>query len=150
MQPATQHAFSTLWPSSQPQHVYHLARGGLPKRGGHEEGKWLRNLLRARAARKEFFKADLFSDPAWDMLLELYTAEVEQRRISISGLADATGVPGTTSLRWIAALQKQGLISREADPFDGRRVFVTLTPGGLHAIRSYLDSLPPSLYPFSA
>jgi DNA-binding MarR family transcriptional regulator len=35
-------------------------------------------------------------------------------------------VPPTTALRWIRTLTDKGLVLRQADPHDGRRVFITL------------------------
>ncbi|WP_426692852.1 hypothetical protein ACMC5O_002196 [Sphingomonas sediminicola] len=84
------------------------------------------------------------------MLLSLYSAELEQKRVSVSSLSLASGVPATTALRWISALQKNGLIVRQPDQFDGRRIFVALSSEGSRAVRAYFNSLPAALYPFSA
>ena len=153
MRSASREAFADFHPARQDQqrHLHHqLATDTRPKRGGCDEARWLRNLLRARAARAEFFSDHLFADPAWDMLLSLYTAELEQKRVSITSISLASKVPATTALRWIAALQKDGLIVRQPDPFDGRRVFVALSAEGSKTVRAYFNSLPPTLYPFSA
>lgn len=140
--------YSGFWPV-RPQPVeIRRQRGSLPSKGSAAESKWLRELLRAREARGKFFNPRLFADPAWDMLIELYAAELAQRRVSVSSLSLASGVPATTALRWIGALQKDGLVIRHADPFDGRRVFLELSPKGSQAIRDYFASLPASLYPF--
>ena len=37
-----------------------------------ECGPRARSEIEARAARAQFFRASLFSDPAWDILLELF------------------------------------------------------------------------------
>ena len=152
MRSAPQEMFVDFRPVSKKQQVnlHHLlAHDTRPKRGGSDEARWVRNLLRARAARADFFNADLFADPAWDMLLSLYSAEIEQKRVSISKLCLASRVPSTTALRWISALQKNGLINREPDPFDARRIFVSLSREGSQAVRAYFGSLPATLYPFS-
>lgn len=100
----------------------------------------VRQILRARQRRASFFRSSLFADPAWDMLLELYAAEREQRRISVSSLTIASGVPATTALRWIKILEDEGLIERHPDRFDRRRVFVHLTPGAINAMQRYFQS----------
>lgn len=153
MRSASQEAFADFRPVHQDQQrkLHHqLAKDARPKRGGNDEARWLRNVLRARAARAEFFSEHLFADPAWDMLLSLYSAELEQKRVSVSSLSLASGVPATTALRWISALQKDGLIVRQPDQFDGRRIFVALSSEGSRAVRAYFNSLPATLYPFSA
>ena len=100
-------------------------------------------VMWARDQRKQVFNSRLFSDPAWDMLLVLYAAELRQRRITITRLARAAGVAETTSLRWVNALLSEGLITRRADPLDRRRAFVSLSDHGRSAMRSYFDRLPP-------
>ncbi|MCI4591296.1 winged helix DNA-binding protein [Sphingobium sp. BYY-5] len=86
----------------------------------------VRDLLRARRIRADFLPGDLFADPAWDMLLDLLAARLEQERVSVSSLCIAAAVPPTTALRWIRTLTDKGLVERQADPHDGRRVFITL------------------------
>src|SRR3546814_14216668 len=77
--------------------------------------------------RDRYFDGDLFADPAWDMLLDLYlAAERNTRPVSISSLCIASAVPATTALRWIKTFEDLQLISRRADPSDGRRIFIQL------------------------
>ena len=83
-------------------------------------------MLRARRIRADFLPGDLFADPAWDMLLDLLAARLEQERVSVSSLCIAAAVPPTTALRWIRTLTDKGLVQRHADPHDGRRVFISL------------------------
>lgn len=101
----------------------------------------IRAKLRHRALRNRYFRRPLFSDPAWDMLLNLYVAQLEQRRMSISDLTRAASVPGTTSLRWITILESEGLVRRRRDPLHGRRIHIELTPDGAAAISSYFDGV---------
>lgn len=104
-------------------------------------GQFVRRVLAARSSRRRFFDADLFADPAWDILLELYALECEQRRTSISKLCIAAGVPGTTALRWIEKLHSDGMIVREADLHDARRVWVSISTKAFRAMSSYLQEL---------
>jgi DNA-binding MarR family transcriptional regulator len=89
-----------------------------------------RAMRRARRRRSRFFEPTMFSDPAWDILLELYIAEWEQRRLSITALSDRSGVAGTTVLRWLELFEREGLISKRCDPLDRRRVYVSLSALG--------------------
>src|SRR5437899_12878981 len=66
-----------------------------------------RSAIRARTRRKQFFKASLFSDPAWDILLDLFAAEQEGRRVTVSVVGLGSGIPQTTALRWINALESE-------------------------------------------
>ena len=101
----------------------------------------IRRSLRARGQRGRFFNPRLFADPAWDMLLELYAAALIQRRLPISRLAERSAVPMTTALRWIATLEGEGLIERQDDRLDRRRVFITLSIKGETAMDAYFDAL---------
>ena len=102
----------------------------------------IRSAIQARARRRRHFNPNLFADPAWDMLLELYAASLTQRRLTVSKLAERSGVPMTTALRWIGTLEKEGLIERSYDRLDGRRVFLALSPKGSSAMAAYFDDLP--------
>ena len=101
----------------------------------------VRSLIRARRLRARFFAEELFADPAWDMLLDLTQAELAQHRVPVSSLCIAAAVPATTALRWIKSMTDSGLFVRRADPHDGRRVFVELSPGASAAMRAYFAQL---------
>lgn len=83
--------------------------------------------LAERKRRANFFAKVLFSEPGWDMLLELYVAEVSGRQHTVGSLIDVVGNPSTTSIRWINYLEKEKLIEREPHPKDRRVVFIRLT-----------------------
>jgi DNA-binding MarR family transcriptional regulator len=97
----------------------------------------VRTVVRARRLRENYFPADLFGDPAWDMLLDLLQAEIAQLRVPVSSLCIAAAVPATTALRWLKTLVQEGIFVRRADPHDGRRVFVELAPAASDALRRY-------------
>lgn len=108
-----------------------------PHRPPHAEIKRVRTAIRARSSRTDFFSARLFSDPAWDILLELYLSELLQQRVSVSALGGSGGVAPTTVLRWLDILRANGLIERTGDPLDARRVFVSLSPEASKAMHDY-------------
>jgi DNA-binding MarR family transcriptional regulator len=104
--------------------------------------KRVASILKARRLRAKFFDADLFAEPAWDMLLELYTAELDEVRATIGSLSLGAGVPATTALRWIQVLEEKGLFARHPDPLDRRRIFVSLTKKGIDAMNAFLEACP--------
>lgn len=96
----------------------------------------IRKTISARLEREKHFPADLFAEPAWDMMLELFHSEICQRRTTVSSLCKASRVPATTALRWIKTLTDAGIFVRRADPLDRRRIFVEMshkTSCGMHA-----------------
>lgn len=104
--------------------------------------KDIRAILELRRNREQFFDGELFADPAWDILLELYAAELGQQRVSVGSLCLGAAVPATTALRWISTLENKGLIKRTADPMDGRRFHLSLSCSGLDAMASYFETVP--------
>jgi len=97
----------------------------------------IRAFLRARRMREQFLPADLFADPAWDMILDLMAARLAGQRVSVSSLCIAAAVPPTTALRWIRQLTERGVFARIDDPADGRRVFIELTDEAAQAITAW-------------
>ena len=100
----------------------------------------VRSIVRLRRLRERFFPADLFADPAWDMLLDLMVARLEKSAIAVSSLCIAAAVPPTTALRWIKTMTESGLFVRVADPEDGRRVFIELAEPTAVAMMNYLGA----------
>jgi DNA-binding MarR family transcriptional regulator len=102
----------------------------------------LRNIAREeyrrRRSRSDFFDSYLFAEPAWDILLDLYVAHVDEIRISITSACLASSSPSTTALRWVAILEGQGLVKRTGDKADQRRTWVSLTDLGVQKMTNYL------------
>jgi len=97
----------------------------------------VRGAIRARRLRDQFFAPDLFADPAWDMLLDLFAARLEGGHVSVSSLCIASAVPPTTALRWITTLTDAGLVARQDDPADKRRAFIVLTARAVAGMQGY-------------
>jgi len=139
-----------VMPASEPSSPYRMGTMSadqtaeqLPERGDgytistsltHGE---IKALLRARRLREQFLPADLFADPAWDMILDLMAARLAGQRVSVSSLCIAAAVPPTTALRWIRQLTDRGVFSRIDDPADGRRVFIELTDNAAEAVMAW-------------
>lgn len=101
----------------------------------------VRRIIRQRHLRGRFFDRDLFADPAWDILLDLTAARVEHRRVSVTSLCIASGVPPTTALRWIRQMTEAGLLERVEDEVDRRRAFIALSDGAADAMARYFAEL---------
>jgi hypothetical protein len=101
----------------------------------------IRQAIRARRLRDQYFGAGLFEDPAWDMLLDLFAAELERAQVSVSSLCIAAAVAPTTALRWIARMTDAGLFERQPDPFDRRRAFMGLSRRASVGMRTYVAAV---------
>lgn len=100
-----------------------------------------RELYAARRRRSRLFPADLFGEPTWDILLDLYVAGRESRRVPTTSACIGAHVPPTTALRWLRILEARGFVERESDGKDGRRTFVRLTDRGNAAMDDFLDTM---------
>ncbi|MBB4858081.1 DNA-binding response OmpR family regulator [Novosphingobium chloroacetimidivorans] len=101
----------------------------------------VRRIIRHRQLRARHFDAQLFADPAWDMLLDLTAARAEHRRVSVTSLCIASGVPPTTALRWIGQMVEQGLFARVGDQTDRRRAFIELSDRCADAMARYFAEI---------
>ncbi len=102
-----------------------------------------RLLYDQRRLRGEAFGIDakLFSEPAWDLLLDVFIAAGEERVVSVSAAAVGACVPPTTALRCVRVLEERGLVTTRPHPTDGRMKIVRLTPASRDMMRHYLELL---------
>jgi hypothetical protein len=102
-------------------------------------------IYAARRRREHYFEAlaPAFGEPIWDLLLDLFVARCEGRRVSVSSACIAASVPATTALRWLAFMEEQGLLVRESDPADGRRAFVRLADDACRSMERYMTEMVP-------
>ncbi len=100
-----------------------------------------RRLHRTRMRAHEIIGARIVRDPRWEMLLELYIAHHEHRRVSVSSLCHAANSPATTSLRHVDALEREGFVRRIDDPMDARRSWIEPTPKALDGVNALLREM---------
>jgi CheY-like chemotaxis protein/DNA-binding MarR family transcriptional regulator len=100
----------------------------------------LKDLKAMRRLRSQYFPSDLFSDPCWEMLLDLYDAHLSNVEVTVTSLGAASGVPQTTALRRMETLQSHGLIARAGDKSDQRRTIIRLTAAGLSAVERFFET----------
>ena len=110
----------------------------------------VREIIRRRQARARFFDSEMFADPAWDMLLDLTAADAEHRRVSVTSLCIASGVPTTTALRWVKQMCDDGVFERVRDTSDKRRVFISLSDKSREAMAGYFAAIGESALAYAA
>jgi hypothetical protein len=71
--------------------------------------------------------ANLFADPAWFILLDLFVRQHSGLDTGVSSACRASFSPVTTALRHIAIMTERNIIVRRFDPRDQRRVYLELT-----------------------
>ena len=119
----------------------------LEPAGEEEAVEAARRIYRLRRRRDASFGPELFSDPAWDILLVLFIARREDRPLSISHTCHAAAAPRSTALRWIRQLEQEGLIIRQGDRADGRRAYLRLSSRAAKKMRSLLKEACPGSIP---
>ena len=97
-----------------------------------------RQICNARELRGKLFDRNIFGEPAWDILLALYTIDGDRRRLNTRELSELASLKLTTALRWLDYLDEQGLIWRKANPFDQRMVYAELSDKGRATMDEYL------------
>lgn len=100
-------------------------------------------LYNSRRIRKSVFgsDADLFGEPAWDILLDAAIMESRGKQVSVTSACLAADVPSTTALRYVSALEERDFLTRESDPFDNRKKYLRLTPKGKRLLKQYVDAM---------
>jgi DNA-binding MarR family transcriptional regulator len=139
---------------------YELSRG---RAGGHELARLAGGLVRSAERRVDiaigplaaacyaerrcrdrvFDDPHLFGEPAWDILLDIASAEARGERLQVTSVCIGACVPETTALRWIGVLEKRDLLRKEHDLSDQRRSFVRLTAKGARKLGEYFARLAP-------
>jgi DNA-binding MarR family transcriptional regulator len=104
-------------------------------------------LYAARRIRERFLPRELLGEPAWDMLLILYSSEGRAEELSISSVCHAADVPQSTAMRWATTLMEMGLIFREPHKTDQRSVVVRLTADGRSRIETLLRRCARQYFP---
>lgn len=95
-----------------------------------------------RKARASFLGSeDIFGEPAWDLLLDLFIRQAA----NVSGKSEAGfssfDMPTGTFMRWLNILENIGLVASHSDPNDRNTLHVNLTPTGYEGMVRYLESI---------
>lgn len=113
----------------------------IPGRNAPFSARHIREIIKLRRLRDRYLGADLFADPGWDILLDLFAAEDEGQPVSVSSLCIAAAVPPTTALRWITNMTEAGYLVRRQDPHDARRVYIELSKAMSEKLRDYFEAI---------
>jgi PAS domain S-box-containing protein len=98
-------------------------------------------VARRMLKRRELRLSHIFSEPAADILIDLFVSEHMQREVHVSSACLASHVPPSTALRHLGLLEEKGLVARAADPYDKRRFILELTPPGRAMVIELLEAI---------
>jgi hypothetical protein len=95
-----------------------------------------------RNARPKFLgNEDLFGEPAWDILLDLFIRQTREEKVSVRTGSIDDQTPATTTLRWFLVLEDHGLIAQKPDPDNSKRALLSFTPTGYEAMLRYFEAI---------
>lgn len=106
--------------------------------GRAEFAKWLYDQRRLR---EQYLPPELLGEPAWDILLLLYWARHQQRRLSVTAVCASAGAATTTALRYIDHLHRSNMLEKEPHPTDRRISWLSLSDEMDAKIARYLDHI---------
>lgn len=84
-------------------------------RGNDRAAAIAATMLEFRRYRSGALPFDLFGEPAWDLLLELFVADADGHRLTGREVSLRSNVPPTVLSRWLIHLTKVGLIVGDGD-----------------------------------
>lgn len=106
------------------------------------------NLYRFRRRRDALmtsrFGTDIFADPAWDIILDLYIQNSKNQDVCVTSACTAAMVPVTTALRYITVLSDRGMIERSKNHKDGRSYLLRLSPEAIRIVEELLTEFAPT------
>ncbi len=93
-------------------------------------------FLQFRRYRSEILPKDIFGEPAWDLLLEIFVADANGLPMTGSIVAQRGAVPGAVMSRWLKHLTTAGLLI--GDGSGNLDDELTLSGRGMDAIETII------------
>jgi DNA-binding MarR family transcriptional regulator len=95
-------------------------------------------LYLERKRRADYFPAALFGEPVWDLMLALFVAREEGRRLSIAQAYEAAAVKPAAGRRLLVRMERAGLVARSGGQEDRRKRYVALSQNAHERLSDYL------------
>ena len=99
---------------------------------------WADRLYAERRRRDALFADGLFGEPAWDLLLAMFTAREKGHPMILCRAYKAAGVSDTTGRRLLDRMEEEGLITRRRAPRSRKMRIVELTDKAVERLIDYL------------
>jgi DNA repair protein RadC len=99
-----------------------------------------RATVRRRLLRRQLVGAEeLFGEPAWDMLLDLFIHECEGKPLSMFSMCATSGIPVSSAMRLAQKMCDAGLLDRVPDAADARRNLMKMRPETAHKLSAFFS-----------
>jgi hypothetical protein len=113
-------------------------RGDNPVTARDQARAWADRLYAERRRRDALFPDGLFGEPAWDLLLAMFTAREKGQAMILCRAYKAAGVSDTTGRRLLDRMEEEGLITRRRAPRSRKMRIVELTDLAVERLIDYL------------
>ena len=98
----------------------------------------LARYIDARRVRSTLFGHDLFADPAWDILLLLYQAELDGGALTLEQMSETLRLSLSNVVGQVGILERRGLVmEHRSSPNSRRRCAMRLAPLAVDAMASW-------------
>ncbi|MGU3389188.1 hypothetical protein [Sphingomonas sp. M1A8_2b] len=84
-------------------------------KGNDQAAQLAASILRFRRFREKVLTPDIFGEPAWELLLEVFVADAAGEPITARMVAERRGTSPAVLSRWLRHLTVQGLIVGDGD-----------------------------------
>ena len=103
--------------------------------------EFARQTLMGREQRSRYFDPVLFSNPAWDILLNLYVAAAEGRGLGVLDCCTTSALPQGVALYWLSYLKQEEMVIEVPAATRPRQTLIRLSDQTQKAMSAYLSSL---------
>lgn len=98
----------------------------------------LARYIQARSARATLLGQSLFADPAWDILLLLFQAELDDGALTLEQISEKGRLSLNATVGQVGVLERRGLVyEHRSSPDSRRRRALRLTPLAVDAMSSW-------------
>jgi DNA-binding MarR family transcriptional regulator len=97
--------------------------------------------IRARSLRASIFHDSIINDSSWPLVLHLFNAHLNDRKMRTKELYVESALPQTTVLRYLDHLEKCEVVRRDDDKSDSRVTLVSLTDSAAHWLAEYYSQI---------
>lgn len=94
-------------------------------------------VLAFRRSRSRFLPAELFAEPAWDLLLEVFIADTEGCRLTAQDVSERSNISPSVMSRWLMHLAQSGVIIGGDDGDLGATL--TMSAGVIASMEAMLE-----------
>lgn len=108
---------------------------------GHPIIERVQCMITFNRSRQVAFGGGLFADPAWDLLLQIFLADLSYSELSEARLLESIDVPNSVAVRWLSSLAERGDVEFQQ---VGEQRSVRLSKRGRNAMDQLFDQLPES------